>query len=119
MVVAVTSFRRRPLGNSLILAGVAVAALGSALAGLGVGAMAPALAVAALLLYAGFVVPTVVVPEPGLVLGRRTVARPPLAEPHRNEHPGHGQDDEDLDDRARDAAVGDQRCESSHTPPSV
>ena len=56
--VALLSFRRRPLGNALILAGVAVAALGSALAGLGVGALAPVLALAALLLYAGFVVPT-------------------------------------------------------------
>ena len=32
---------RRPLGNALILAGVGVAALGSGLAGLGVGALAP------------------------------------------------------------------------------
>jgi hypothetical protein len=58
VVVAVASFRRRPLGNALILAGVGVAALGSALGGLGVGALAPLLAAAALLLYAGFVVPT-------------------------------------------------------------
>jgi hypothetical protein len=58
VVVAVASFRRRPLGNALILAGVGVAALGSGLAGLGVGALAPILAAAALLLYAGFVVPT-------------------------------------------------------------
>ena len=58
VVVAVTSFRRRPLGNVLILAGVGVAALGSALGGLGVGALAPMLALAAVLLYAGFVVPT-------------------------------------------------------------
>jgi hypothetical protein len=56
-VVAIVSFRRRPLGNALILAGVAVAALGSGLAGLGVGALAPVLALAALLLYAGFVAP--------------------------------------------------------------
>jgi hypothetical protein len=56
--VAVASFRRRPLGNALVLAGVSVAALGSALGGLGVGALAPVLAAAAVLLYAGFVVPT-------------------------------------------------------------
>jgi hypothetical protein len=56
--VAVASFRRRPVGNALILAGVGVAALGSALGGLGVGALAPVLAAAAVLLYAGFVVPT-------------------------------------------------------------
>jgi hypothetical protein len=58
VAVALVTFRRRPLGNSLILAGVAVAALGSALGGLGVGALAPLLAVAAALLYLGFVVPT-------------------------------------------------------------
>jgi hypothetical protein len=58
VVVAVSSFRRRPLGNTLILAGVGVAALGSALGGLGVGALAPMLALAAVLLYAGFVAPT-------------------------------------------------------------
>ena len=58
VLVAVTSFRRRPLGNVLILAGVGVAALGSALGGLGVGALAPMLALAAVLLYAGYVAPT-------------------------------------------------------------
>jgi hypothetical protein len=58
VAVAVVSFRRRPLGNALILAGVGVAALGSALGGLGAGALAPVLAAAAVLLYAGFVVPT-------------------------------------------------------------
>lgn len=59
VVVAAATFRRRPLGNALILAGVAVAALGSGFAGLGVGALAPIVALAALLLYAGFVAPTV------------------------------------------------------------
>ena len=58
VVVALATIRRRPLGNALILAGVGVAALGSGLAGLGVGALAPILAIAAVLLYAGFVVPT-------------------------------------------------------------
>lgn len=58
VVVALATFRRRRLGNTLVVAGVAVAALGSGLAGLGVGALAPAVAVAALLLYAGFVVPS-------------------------------------------------------------
>ena len=56
--VALATLRRRPLGNVLLLAGVAVAAIGSGLAGLGVGALAPAVAGAALLLYAGFVLPT-------------------------------------------------------------
>ncbi len=58
VVVALASIRRRPLGNALILAGVGVAALGSGLAGLGVGALAPILAIAAVLLYAGFVLPS-------------------------------------------------------------
>jgi hypothetical protein len=58
VVVAVATIRRRPLGNVLILAGIGVAALGSALAGLGVGALAPIVIVAVLLLYAGFTVPT-------------------------------------------------------------
>ena len=46
--------RRRPLGNALILAGLVVAALGSALAGLGEAESALFSAVAALLLYGGF-----------------------------------------------------------------
>jgi len=57
VVVAALTFRSRPLGNALIVAGVAVAALGSGLAGLGVGALAPILLTAALLLYAGFLAP--------------------------------------------------------------
>jgi len=57
VVVAVLTFRRRPLGNALVLAGVGVAALGSALGGLGIGTLAPLLALAAILLYAGFVAP--------------------------------------------------------------
>jgi hypothetical protein len=57
VVVAVATFRTRPLGNVLILAGVAVAAVGSGLGGLGVGELAPILVIAAVLLYAGFVVP--------------------------------------------------------------
>jgi hypothetical protein len=56
--VALATIRRRPLGNGLILAGVGVAAAGSGLAGLGIGALAPILAIAAILLYAGFVAPT-------------------------------------------------------------
>ena len=53
--VAVTGLRRRPVGNTLIIAGVLVAAAGSALAGLGEGGGAVFTAVAAVLLYAGFV----------------------------------------------------------------
>jgi hypothetical protein len=54
---AVRSFRRRPLGNALIIAGIAAAAAGSALAGLGAAGSAIGIAVGAVLLYAGFVAP--------------------------------------------------------------
>ena len=56
VAVAVATFRRRPRGNALVLAGVAVAALGSALFGLGIAGTAASLAIAAGLLYGGFVV---------------------------------------------------------------
>jgi hypothetical protein len=55
VVIALRTIRRRPIGNSLILAGVAVAAVGSALFGLGEGQTAASIALAALLLYGGFV----------------------------------------------------------------
>ena len=54
--VAGATIRRRPVGNALVLAGVAVAAVGSALFGLGEAGTAVSLALAALLLYGGFVV---------------------------------------------------------------
>lgn len=57
VVVAVAGIRRRPLGNGLILAGLGVAAVGSALAGLGEAESALFSAGAAVLLYAGFVAP--------------------------------------------------------------
>lgn len=55
--VALRSFRRRPLGNALIVAGIAAAATGSGLAGLGAAGSAIGIAVGAVLLYAGFVAP--------------------------------------------------------------
>ena len=55
VVIAAATLRRRPLGNSLLLAGIGMAALGSALAGLGAAETAAFIAVAAGLLYAGFV----------------------------------------------------------------
>ena len=55
--VAAATIRRRPVGNALIVAGVAVAALGCALAGLGVARTAASFAIAVALLYAGFVAP--------------------------------------------------------------
>jgi hypothetical protein len=54
VAVALGTIRRRPLGNGLILAGVAVAAIGSALAGLGEAQTAAFIAVGVALLYAGF-----------------------------------------------------------------
>lgn len=54
VAVALLTLRRRPLGNALILAGVAVAAAGSTLAGLGEAETAGFVAAAAVLLYAGF-----------------------------------------------------------------
>jgi hypothetical protein len=57
VVVALHSFRRRPLGNGLIIAGIAAAALGSGLSGLGAAGSAAGIAIGAVLLYAGFVAP--------------------------------------------------------------
>lgn len=56
--IALLTIRRRPLGNGLIVAGLAVAATGSALVGLREGGTAAVFAAAAVLLYAGFVAPT-------------------------------------------------------------
>jgi hypothetical protein len=53
--IALRTIRRRPIGNSFILAGVAVAAVGSALLGLGEAQTAASIAAAAALLYAGFI----------------------------------------------------------------
>jgi hypothetical protein len=53
--VAIGTFRHRPFGNALILSGLAVAAAGSGLAGLGYAATAAFVALAAVLLYLGFV----------------------------------------------------------------
>ncbi len=55
ITVALLTIRRRPLGNALVVAGVAVAAIGSALAGLGAAETAAFAALAVVLLYAGFV----------------------------------------------------------------
>jgi len=55
VVVGVATFRRRPLGNALVLGGIAVAGLGSALVGTGVAATSVFVALAVVLLYAGIV----------------------------------------------------------------
>jgi hypothetical protein len=54
VVVALSTMRKRPVGNTLILAGVAAAAAGSAVAGLGVAQTAAFIVVGVLLLYWGF-----------------------------------------------------------------
>ncbi len=54
--VALRSFRKRPVGNLLIVLGVAAAAIGSGIAELGAGGTAVGIAFGAALLYAGFVV---------------------------------------------------------------
>ena len=57
VVVAAATFRRRPRGNTLIVLGVAIAAVGSALAGLGAAETAAFAVAAVVVLYAGFVAP--------------------------------------------------------------
>jgi hypothetical protein len=57
VAVAVLTIRRRPLGNGLVLSGLAVAAAGSALVGLGEAGTAAVFAAAVLLLYLGFSAP--------------------------------------------------------------
>ena len=52
--VALLTLRRRPVGNLLVLAGIAVGGIGSTLVGLGEAGTALFFAAAALLLYAGF-----------------------------------------------------------------
>jgi hypothetical protein len=54
VVIALSTIRRRPVGNTFILLGVAAAAAGSAIAGLGVAQTAAFVALAAVLLYVGF-----------------------------------------------------------------
>jgi hypothetical protein len=85
--VALATFRSRPLGNALILAGIAVAGIGSGLAGFGIGALAPAITLAALLLFAGFVAPS-------------------LPKRNRNEQSGDHHGKRPLDDGPRDPSVG-------------
>jgi hypothetical protein len=71
VVVALRSFRRRPLGNALIIAGIAAAATGSGLAGLGAAGSAIGIAAGAALLYAGFVAPAHVSPSFRLKMASR------------------------------------------------
>ena len=91
VVVALLTIRSRPLGNGLILAGVAAAALGSALFGLGVAGNAASLALAAGLLYGGFVA--------------RPASRP---QPHPDPERDDRQDPADLDDQAGRAPVAER-----------
>ncbi len=101
VAVALVTFRSRPVGNALVLAGIAVAGIGSGLAGLGIGALAPAIVVAAVLLYAGFVAPS------------------PFTKPHGNEQGENRDGDESLGDGAGDPAVRNYPRERTHRPPTV
>jgi hypothetical protein len=58
VVIAIRSLRRRPIGNTLIIAGVVAAAAGSAAAGLGVAQTSLFVALGVVLLYFGFVIRT-------------------------------------------------------------
>jgi hypothetical protein len=57
LAIAVATARRRLLGNALVVAGILVAATGSAFGGLGAAGGAVTIALGVLLLYAGFVGP--------------------------------------------------------------
>jgi hypothetical protein len=91
--IAVLTIRRRPVGNGLVVAGVAVAALGSTLFGLGIAGAAFSLALAAVLLYAGFVA--------------RPRGVPPRAQPDPDPQSDDRGDPADLRDQAARAAVGE------------
>jgi hypothetical protein len=54
VAIALLTLRRRPVGNLLVVAGIVVGGVGSALVGLGEAGTAAFFAAAALLLYAGF-----------------------------------------------------------------
>ena len=56
VAVALLTIRRRPVGNTLIIAGVTAAAVGSAVAGLGVAQTAAFIALGVVLLYLGMTV---------------------------------------------------------------
>ena len=56
VVVALATFRRRPFNNVLILLGIAVAAAGSTLVGLGEAGTSAFFALAVVLLYGGFMI---------------------------------------------------------------
>ena len=121
VTVALMGLRRRPLGNALILGGLLVAALGSALAGLGEAESALFSAAAALLLYGGFVLPQRLVAHRSL--GGTLPAGPPASfpEPHEREHAADEQPDRGLGDKSWGAAVREQvqPRESSQRPPTV
>jgi len=55
VAIALLTIRRRPLGNAFLLVGIGLAALGSALAGLGEAETAAFVAAASVFLYLGFV----------------------------------------------------------------
>jgi hypothetical protein len=87
--IALWTIRRRPLGNALIVAGTAVAAVGSTLFGTGVASAGISIALAALLLYAGFVVP-------GGGRSRLPAGVPPDDDPARDQHEQRGEREQNV-----------------------
>jgi hypothetical protein len=72
VAIAVATLRRRPVGNVLIVTGVAVAAIGSGFGSLGTSGAAVSIAAAVVLLYGGFVTSA----TPRLLRRRRASAAP-------------------------------------------
>lgn len=97
--VALATIRRRPLGNALIVTGVLVAAVGSTLFGVGVAQTAASLAVAALLLYAGFIM------RPRR--RRHAFVRAPGTAPDHEPEAEDRDDRQQLDDEAARSPVGE------------
>jgi len=82
IVVALRSIRRRPLGNALVVLGVAAAAAGSGIAGLGAGGAAVGIAAGAGLLYCGFVAPA---GRASPRLGHLSERNPRMVEPKKSD----------------------------------
>lgn len=99
--VAIATFRRRPIGNMLIVAGVIMAAAGSAVAGLGEAESAVFIMIAAVLLYFGFLASTEAVGR-GLSAGRAWRGRfLPGAQANPVSEQPEGSSTPDLSPRAR------------------
>ena len=106
VAVALATIRRRPLGNALLLAGVAVAAAGSTVAGLGAAERGLRRRRGGAALRGLRLVALVVVAQPSR---RQPLAAdpPPLAQPDVAKETEHGERDRQLRDEPRRPAVRD------------